>query len=48
VNSDDFSLWIEQNLSYPSLVKEIRDIDFCFYSLEELRIELLILIDKYI
>lgn len=48
IKSDDFSLWIEENFNCPSLVNEIRNIDFYFYSLEELRIELLILLNKYI
>jgi hypothetical protein len=38
---DDFSLWIEQNFGLDGLVQRIRDIDFYFYSLSEVRDRLL-------
>jgi len=44
--NDDFSLWIENNFNKPKLVKNIRDIDFYFYSLSEVRSKLLKLIDE--
>ncbi|MCJ7666405.1 MAG: DUF5752 family protein, partial [Actinobacteria bacterium] len=34
---DDFSIWIEENFNKKTLVKKIRDIDFYFFSLEEIR-----------
>lgn len=45
---DDFSYWIEQNCKLPDLVREIRDIDFYFFSLEETRNKLIELIEKYL
>jgi hypothetical protein len=41
---DDFSLWVEQNLGCPELVHKIRNIDFYFLSLGELRGRLLRLV----
>ena len=34
---DDFSIWIEENFKNKILVQKIRDIDFYFFSLEEIR-----------
>ena len=35
--SDDFSLWLEQDGAEPSLVAELRAIDFYFLNLSQLR-----------
>jgi len=44
--NDDFSLWIENNFDKPGLVENIRDIDFYFYSLSEVRFKILNLLDQ--
>lgn len=38
---DDFSIWIEENFNNNNLVKKIRDIDFYFFSLGEIRKKLI-------
>ena len=38
---DDFSIWIEENFNDQVIVKKIRDIDFYFFSLEEIRKKLI-------
>lgn len=38
---DDFSLWIENNFEKKELVRKIREIDFYFFSLEEIRKKLI-------
>jgi len=38
---DDFSIWIDENFNNQILVKKIRDIDFYFFSLEEIRKKLI-------
>jgi len=38
---DDFSLWIENNFGKKELVRKIREIDFYFFSLEEIRKKLI-------
>ena len=38
---DDFSIWIDKNFNNQILVKKIRDIDFYFFSLEEIRKKLI-------
>jgi hypothetical protein len=43
---DDFSVWIESNFNLPDLVEEIRNIDFYFFSLAEVREKLLTLMEK--
>ncbi|MDD3580590.1 MAG: DUF5752 family protein [Desulfobacca sp.] len=45
---DDFSFWIEYNFDCPEAVKQIRDIDLYFYSLREIRTELLKIIDQHL
>jgi len=35
--SDDFSMWIENNFNIPQVVEKIRDIDFYFFSLSEIK-----------
>jgi hypothetical protein len=45
---DDFSYWIETNLNRPELAAEIRDLDIYFYSLREIRLVLLKLLEKYL
>jgi hypothetical protein len=42
---DDFSAWIEQRLGCPGLVHQIRNIDFYFLSLGELRARLIRLVE---
>ena len=42
---DDFSTWIEESLNLPDLAKEIRKVDISVYSLEELRAQIIHLID---
>jgi hypothetical protein len=42
---DDFSYWIEDNLGHPELVHKIRNIDFYFLSLGELKDRLLRLVE---
>lgn len=44
--SDDFSVWIEANFDLPRLVEAIRDIDFYFFSLAEVRQKLLNLLES--
>ncbi|MCE5243021.1 MAG: DUF5752 family protein [Desulfobacteraceae bacterium] len=48
LKSDDFSFWIESNFELPELVKAIRDLDVYFYSLKELRENLLGLIHQHL
>jgi hypothetical protein len=43
---DDFSFWIESNFGLPELVAEIRNIDFYFYGLKEIRDTLMGLIHQ--
>lgn len=45
---DDFSYWMEYNFGLPELVAAIRDIDVYFYTLEEVRGDLLKLIHKHL
>ncbi len=42
---DDFSEWIEDNFDRKELVKKIRDIDFYFFSVEEMRGKLINILD---
>jgi hypothetical protein len=42
---DDFSVWIEENLNHPELVHQIRNIDFYFVSLTELKTRLIKLVE---
>ena len=41
---DDFSVWIENNFKKDKAVKKIRDIDFYFFSLDEVRDKLLVIL----
>lgn len=43
---DDFSIWIEENFNHSALLKKIRDIDFYFFSLEEIRKKLINILEK--
>lgn len=43
---DDFSQWIEDNFDRKELVKKIREIDFYFFSVEEMRKILIDILDK--
>jgi len=43
--SDDFSVWIESNFNLPDTVAKIRDIDFYFFSLTEVKEKLLGLLE---
>jgi len=43
---DDFSMWIEDNFDRVELVKKIRDIDFYFFSVEEIREKLINILDE--
>jgi len=45
---DDFSIWIEENFNKSSLVKRIREIDFYFFSLGEIRKMIIKILDKSI
>jgi hypothetical protein len=44
---DDFSHWIDTNFEMPELVSALRGIDVYFYSLKEIRQELLSLVAEY-
>ncbi len=44
--SDDFSVWIETNFNHPSVVEKIRDIDFYFFSLWEVKEMLLDILEQ--
>ncbi len=44
--SDDFSVWIETNFGLPSVVHKIRDIDFYFFSLSEVKEMLLDIMEE--
>ncbi len=44
-DKDDFSHWIEETLGYPDLVHKIRNIDYYFLSLGELRASLIKLVE---
>ena len=48
MKGDDFSFWIETNFELPELVAAIRDLDVYFYSLKELRENLLGLIHQHL
>lgn len=43
---DDFSQWIEENFDRKELVKKIREIDFYFFSVEEVRQKLIKILDS--
>lgn len=45
---DDFSLWIEYNFEKNNLLEKIREIDFYFFSLEEIRKKLIKILDQEI
>lgn len=47
-NLDDFTLWLEDNFKCQEICKAIRDIDFYFFSLEELKDRLARLLDAEI
>jgi len=43
---DDFSIWIEDNFDAARLIKRIRDIDFYFFSLTEIRKKIVKILDE--
>ena len=46
---DDFSIWMEDNFdNVDELVEEIREIDFYFFSLDEIRKKIIHILDKYL
>jgi uncharacterized protein DUF5752 len=44
--TDDFSRWIADNFTLPSLVTAIREIDIYFYTLAEIRDTILALVQE--
>jgi hypothetical protein len=44
--SDDFSRWVEAQFGTLSVVQQLRNIDFFFYSLEDLRQRILAILDE--
>jgi hypothetical protein len=44
--NDDFSIWLYENFDNQILVKKIRDIDFYFFSLEEIRKKLINILEE--
>lgn len=45
---DDFSIWIENNFDAAPLVEKIREIDFYFFSLGEIRKKIISILDEYL
>ncbi len=45
---DDFSVWIEKNFKEDDLVKTMRDVDFYFFSLNEIRAKLIKIFEEKI
>lgn len=45
---DDFTIWIENNFEAEDLVKKIRDIDFYFFALGEIRKKIIHILDEYL
>ena len=45
---DDFSIWIEDNFKSKSVVERIREIDFYFFSLGEIRRKIINILDEYL
>lgn len=43
---DDFSQWVEDNFDRKELVRKIREIDFYFFSVEEIRKKLINILDE--
>ncbi|MHB1346366.1 MAG: DUF5752 family protein [Candidatus Humimicrobiaceae bacterium] len=39
--SDDFTLWLKENSNEEKIIREIENIDFYFYSIDEIRLRLL-------
>jgi hypothetical protein len=48
LETDDFSMWVEDSLGMPSLAQKIRQIDISVYTLEGLRSRIIQLIDGYL
>ena len=46
--SDDFSIWIEENFNAEDLVEKIRNIDFYFFNLGEMRKKINHILDEYL
>jgi hypothetical protein len=48
LQTDDFSLWMEENPDYKELAEKIRKIDMNIHTLEELRVRIGEMIDEYL
>jgi hypothetical protein len=48
LGADDFSTWIEESLNVPDLARRIRKIDISVYTLEEIREQIIQLVDEHI